>query len=175
MTGIDTIFLIVDNHRRKAGSGPSKQISCPFQSGTKRICLSLSFLTNEKRSGSNPEWLIVNRAKRKWASVLRPIATWRRTKEQHSNLEIPIFCQDIIPQRCNDNRFRQTKHNDGRGKPLCTISQIRHGVLPQHCNDNGFHQTKHKDGSGKPLCTISQIRHGVLLSIITVSSLKWRT
>ena len=28
-----------------------------------------------KRSGSNPEWLIVNRAKRKWASVCRPIAT----------------------------------------------------------------------------------------------------
>ena len=104
------------------------------------------------------------------------LAGWRRTKEQHSNLEIPIFRQDnIIPQCCNDNRFHQTKHNDGRGKPSCTISRIRHGVFPQRCNDNGFHQTKHKDGSGKPLCTISQIRHGVLLSIITVSSLKWRT
>ena len=28
-----------------------------------------------KRSGSNPEWLVVNRAKKKWASVWRPIAT----------------------------------------------------------------------------------------------------
>ena len=28
-----------------------------------------------KGSGSSPEWLVVNRAKRKWASVWRPIAT----------------------------------------------------------------------------------------------------
>ena len=28
-----------------------------------------------KSSGASPEWLVVNRAKRKWASVWRPIAT----------------------------------------------------------------------------------------------------
>ena len=28
-----------------------------------------------KRSGSNPEWLVVNHAKKKWASVWRPTAT----------------------------------------------------------------------------------------------------
>ena len=31
--------------------------------------------TGSKGSGSSPEWLVVNRAKRKWASVWRPIAT----------------------------------------------------------------------------------------------------
>ena len=28
-----------------------------------------------KRSGSNPEWLVMNHAKKKWGSVWRPIAT----------------------------------------------------------------------------------------------------
>ena len=84
------------------GQGQSRTTSKPFMP-TKPIMGDGNHIpphgpkgTGSKGSGASPEWLVVNRAKRKWASVWRPIATNSMSLEASTTNPIIKFQRDTL-------------------------------------------------------------------------------